>query len=257
MHSYGTGEAFLFILISYCQGKVEIWIITHIFKGSRKINDTFAEDCHPKWQSFKKSLVLKEISLRYLENPLKEMWDGQQASIHGSWQILSRNRKTMGEQWELTMRKKSQLHQACLCWLPCRVGAQALGAKPLFLGQWFEWRFLEVEAGSFLTQHMEGRKPAWTHSGVGCPEGISEVGANMVTSPHSRRIAKNLQGPVVNGPVMRLPSLRENRFHGQEFLGAAMAVSMGRKGHCRYPLRSQSPQCLEQKGMRLTGCTPL
>lgn len=94
---------------------------------------------------------------------------------------------------------------------------------------------MEVEADSFLTQHMEGWKLAQTHSAVGCPEHVSEVGANVVTSPQSRRIAKNLRGPVVNGPVMRLPSLRENRFRGQEFLGAAMAVSVGRKGHVGTP----------------------
>lgn len=71
-----------------------------------------------------------------------------------------------------------------------------------------------MEAGSFLTEHVEGKKPTQTHFGIGCPERVSEVEANEWSHPHrvirGRRLTKSLEGPVVNGSVVRWPSLTEN-----------------------------------------------
>lgn len=75
IQSYSTEAAFIFIMIPYLQGKVEIWIVTHIFK-----------DFHLKWQKNFKNMVLKEISFRYLENPLMMPFGNvrRSAGIHGS-----------------------------------------------------------------------------------------------------------------------------------------------------------------------------
>lgn len=57
-------------MISNHQGKVEIRIVTHILKGSRKINYTFGEISIQSGKKFFKNLVLKGIRLMYLEDLL-------------------------------------------------------------------------------------------------------------------------------------------------------------------------------------------
>lgn len=52
-------ETFLFIMIPCHQGEVEVWIVTHILKDSRKINGTFGEGFLPKMTIFFFNLCLK------------------------------------------------------------------------------------------------------------------------------------------------------------------------------------------------------